>query len=474
MGCITRFAPSPTGDLHIGSVRTALYCWLFARKNQGKLILRIEDTDVERSTQESVQIILDGLKWLNLTWDIGPIFQSERFPRYREVADQLLEIQLAYRCDCSKERLENLRNLQMQNKQKPKYDGYCRDKHLSKEHSKPYVIRFKNPLDGYVEFEDLVRGKIKTSNQELDDLILIRSDNTPTYNFTVVIDDLDLNITDVIRGEDHISNTPKQINLFKALGAKFPRYAHISMILGEDGSKLSKRHGAANVLDYQKLGVLPEALLNYLVRLGWSHKDQEIFSIKEMIDLFDIKSVSKSAAIFNLDKLFWLNQHYIMHSDSLRLMELFKQQLPALFHSNDTLLSSDKIIKIIDLYKTRVKTLKEMAEESIYLFQDDFNLDLSNYPEILKNINNNSNVLNAIKQLLLEFKNLTAWDANNIHNLLKTIVTKFNLKFGELAIPLRFIVTGKEQTPSIDKVLELIGKTKILDRITKGLAMVGR
>ena len=474
MGCITRFAPSPTGDLHIGSVRTALYCWLFARKNQGKLILRIEDTDLERSTQESVQIILDGLKWLNLTWDIGPIFQSERFVRYREVADQLLDEQLAYRCDCTRERLEDLRNLQMQNKQKPKYDGHCRDKHLPKEHNKPYVIRFKNPLDGYVEFEDLVRGKIKTSNQELDDLILIRSDNTPTYNFTVVIDDLDLNITDVIRGEDHISNTPKQINLFKALGAKFPRYAHISMILGADGSKLSKRHGAASVLDYQKLGVLPEALLNYLVRLGWSHKDQEIFSIKEMIDLFEIKNVNKSAAIFNLDKLFWLNQHYIIHSDTNRLIDPFKQQLEALFNLNDTILSADKIIKIIDLYKNRVKTLKEMAEESIYLFQDDFNLDFNNYPEILKNLNNNPNVLNAIKQLLLEFKNLIAWDANNIHNLLKTIVTNFNLKFGELAIPLRIIVTGKEQTPSIDKVLELIGKSQILSRITKGLAMVDR
>lgn len=471
MGCITRFAPSPTGDLHIGSVRTALYCWLFARKHQGQLILRIEDTDLERSTQKSVRIILDGLKWLNLTWDIGPIFQSERFARYREVAEELLEKQLAYRCDCSRERLENLRNLQMQNKQKPKYDGYCRNKHLPKDHNIPYVIRFKNPLDGYVEFEDLVRGKIKTSNQELDDLILMRSDNTPTYNFTVVIDDLDLNITEVIRGEDHISNTPKQINLFKALGANFPRYAHISMILGADGAKLSKRHGAASVLDYQKLGILPEALLNYLVRLGWSYKDQEIFSLQEMIDLFEITNVNKSAAIFNLDKLFWLNQHYIMHSDSVRLIDPFNQQLQALFNINSAGLSN-KIVKIIDLYKTRVKTLKEMAEESIYLFQDDFNIDFNNYPEILKNINNNPNILNAIKQLLLEFKTLIAWDANNIHNLLKNIVTNFNLKFSELAIPLRVIVTGKEQTPSIDKVLELIGKSQILARITKGLAII--
>lgn len=484
MSFITRFAPSPTGDLHIGSVRTALYCWLFAKKHRGTFILRIEDTDLERSTESSVKVILDGLKWLNLTWDVGPIFQSERFPRYTEVAKKLLSQGLAYRCDCTKERLENLRNLQMQNKQKPKYDGHCRDKQLTITHNKPYVIRFKNPLDGYVEFDDLIRGKIKTANQELDDLVLLRSDLTPTYNFTVVVDDLDLQITDVIRGEDHISNTPKQINLFKALNAKFPQYAHISMILDKNGTKLSKRQGSASVLTYQKLGILPEALLNCLVRLGWSYKDQEIFSLQEMIDLFDIKNLHKSAAIFNIDKLLSLNQHYIMHSDSKRLIEPLKEQLINLgieinnINANNDIgakIISNELIKIIDLYKNRVKTIKEMAEEITYIFSDNYMKNLlcntdGNYyicNEILNTLHNNHSVLNAMQNLYVQLHNLTFWNSEQINNLLKTIIANFNLKFSELAIPLRIIVTGKEHTPSIDKVLELIGQDAVLIRLNK-------
>ena len=475
MSVVTRFAPSPTGDLHVGSVRTALYCWLFAKKNNGKLILRIEDTDLERSTKESVEVILNGLKWLGLTWDEGPFFQSQRFPRYLTVANELLNNNLAYYCDCTKERLDNLRTKQMQAKEKPKYDGLCREKNLKKSDTASYVMRFKNPLFGHVEFDDLVRGKVRISNTELDDLILLRSDNTPTYNFTVVIDDLDMQITDVIRGEDHISNTPKQINLLQALDAKIPRYAHIPMILGSDGSRLSKRHGASSVLDYEKLGILPHALLNYLARLGWSHKDQEIFSIEELINLFDIKSVHKSAAIFNLDKLLWLNHHYLAHSNTNDLVQPFKQQLKELGINMTENVESDlepDLNKLIALQQNRAKTLKEMAEESIYFYQENLIIDLNLFPEILQNIKNNQEIILALNDLLLKLRNLEFWDATNIHALLKTIAELFDLKFSELAIPLRIITTGKDKTPSIDKVLELIGKQNILARITKGIKML--
>src|SRR5579872_6140976 len=316
MTVITRFAPSPTGYLHIGGARTALYCWLYSRKTRGKFILRIEDTDLERSTEASVQAILDGMAWLNLSYDEGPYYQTKRFDRYKEVIAKLLQEGKAYRCYCSKERLENLRNEQMTNKEKPRYDGFCRDRQDQPEGN--YVVRFKNPLDGTVEFEDLIRGKLSFSNQELDDLIIARSDGTPTYNFTVVVDDLDMKITHVIRGDDHINNTPRQINILRALGGTPPFYAHVPMILGSDGKRLSNRHDAVSVLQYREEGFLPEALLNYLARLGWSHGDQEIFSIDELIQYFDIKDINRSPAAFNPEKLLWLNQHYIKHSDPKR------------------------------------------------------------------------------------------------------------------------------------------------------------
>ena len=293
----TRFAPSPTGHLHIGSVRTALYAWLYARHTQGQFILRIEDTDRERSTDENVQVILDGMKWLGLDWDAGPFFQTQRFDRYKELIEKLLDEGKAYRCYCSKERLETLRNTQMANKQKPKYDGRCRD--LKTKKDEPYVIRFRNPQEGVVRFDDEVCGTIEIKNSEMDDLIIARADGTPTYNFTVVVDDIDMAITHVVRGADHINNTPRQINIFQVLNAKPPIFAHVPMILGEDGKKLSKRHGADNVLEFQADGILPHALLNYLVRLGWSHGDQEIFTIKQMIEHFDLPGLNKSPAIFN-------------------------------------------------------------------------------------------------------------------------------------------------------------------------------
>ena len=307
----TRFAPSPTGYLHVGGARTALYSWLFSRHLGGEFVLRIEDTDLERSTQEAIDAIMDGMNWLNLDWDEGPYFQTKRFDRYNAVIDQMLDAGTAYRCYCSKERLEALREAQMANGEKPRYDGHCRDSQCTHGADEPSVVRFRNPQEGSVIFDDKIRGPIEFSNQELDDLIIRRTDGSPTYNFCVVIDDWDMEITHVIRGEDHINNTPRQINILKALGAPVPEYAHVSMILGDDGKKLSKRHGAVGVMQYRDDGYLPEALLNYLVRLGWSHGDQEIFSIEEMTQLFTLDAVSKSASAFNTEKLQWLNHHYI-------------------------------------------------------------------------------------------------------------------------------------------------------------------
>ncbi|MDW9427857.1 glutamate--tRNA ligase, partial [Yersinia enterocolitica] len=305
------FAPSPTGYLHVGGARTALYSWLFTRHFGGEFVLRIEDTDLERSTQEAIDAIMDGMNWLNLDWDEGPYFQTKRFDRYNAVIDQMLENGTAYRCYCSKERLDELRETQMANGEKPRYDGRCRDSQCTHGADEPSVVRFRNPQEGSVIFNDKIRGPIEFSNQELDDLIIRRTDGSPTYNFCVVVDDWDMEITHVIRGEDHINNTPRQINILKALGAPVPEYAHVSMILGDDGKKLSKRHGAVGVMQYRDDGYLPEALLNYLVRLGWSHGDQEIFSVAEMTELFTLDVVSKSASAFNTEKLQWLNHHYI-------------------------------------------------------------------------------------------------------------------------------------------------------------------
>ena len=364
----TRFAPSPTGYLHIGGARTALFSWLFARHHGGKFVLRIEDTDRERSTQESVDAILQGMEWLGLDYDEGPFYQTKRFDRYQEVIQQLLDNDLAYRCYCTKEELDALRQQQQKNKQKPRYDGRYRDYKGSVPKDIDPVIRFKNPLDGEVVIHDLVLGDITIKNSELDDLIIARSDGTPTYNLTVVIDDLDMNITHVIRGDDHVNNTPRQINMIHALGGALPNYAHLPMILGGDGKRMSKRHGAVSVSSYKEQGYLPEALLNYLVRLGWAHGDQEVFSIQEMIDLFSLENVNKSAATFDVDKLQWLNQHYIKSATNDDLTKLFRQALKTTGITIDT--EEDHLHKVIELQKERVKTINEMVESSQYFFSD--------------------------------------------------------------------------------------------------------
>ncbi len=454
----TRFAPSPTGYLHVGSARTALYCWLYARNKQGTYILRIEDTDRERSTQEAVDAIFDSMKWLGLDWDEGPFYQTKRYDRYAEVAQQLLEQGHAYRCYCSKERLEKLREEQTANKEKPRYDGHCRD---LTEHAGdgPFVIRFKNPQTGAVTFDDGVRGIVSIANTELDDLIIVRSDGNPTYNFTVVVDDADMKINIVIRGEDHISNTPRQINILKAMGAAIPEYAHIPMILGDDGKRLSKRHGAVSVMQYKDEGYLPEALLNYLVRLGWSHGDQEIFSRDEMIAAFDLKHISKSAAAFNTEKLNWLNQHYIKTLPEAEIAEHVKWQMQRL---GIDFTNGPALTDVVVALRERVHTTLEMAEKSRCFFADDVDMDPEASAKHLTLA-----VKPALEIMVNKFAQLDAWQAAAIHDVIVAVAAELNLGMGKIAQPLRVAVTGNTVSPSIDLTLQLIGKKRSLIRLQK-------
>ncbi len=460
MTVVTRFAPSPTGYLHVGGARTALYCWLYARKMQGKFILRIEDTDLERSTQESVQAIFDAMEWLGLNYDAGPYYQTKHFDRYREVAEQLLKAGKAYRCYCSKERLENLRNEQMAKKEKPRYDGLCRDRTEPGEGS--YVIRFKNPQEGVVEFDDLIRGKLTFSNTELDDLIIARSDGTPTYNFTVVVDDWDMKITHVIRGDDHVNNTPRQINILRALGATPPQYAHVSMILGSDGKRLSKRHGAVGVMQYREEGFLPEALLNYLVRLGWSHGDQEIFSIPELITLFDIHDINKAPAAFNTEKLLWLNQHYLKTSDPEHVAKELAWHMQQL-GINTT--KGPALTEIIKAQAERAKTLREMAEKSRYFYAEvEYNTEAVKQHLTTEAIP----ILTAMREGLSQ---LNDWNKEAIHQVITSIAEKLAVKLGKIAQPARVAVTGNTISPPLDITLVLLGKELTIQRLNAALAL---
>lgn len=456
MTVVTRFAPSPTGYLHIGGARTALYCWLYARKMNGKFILRIEDTDLERSTQESVQAILDAMQWLNLNYDEGPYYQTKRFDRYREVTQQLLNKGLAYRCYCSKERLEKLREEQTARKEKPRYDGHCRNRQDQPEG--PFVVRFKNPQEGVVEFEDLIRGKLIFSNTELDDLIIARSDGSPTYNFTVVVDDWDMNITHVIRGDDHINNTPRQINILKALGATPPAYAHVSMILGSDGKRLSKRHGAVGVMQYRAEGFLPEALLNYLVRLGWSYGDQEIFSLPELIQLFDIKNINRAPAALNLEKLLWINQHYIKTSEPQHVAKELQWHMDQL--EIDTT-QGPPLTDVIKALAERVKTLREMAEKSRIFYTNDIHY---NDDAVTKNLT--MEIVPALQDLQFRLTDTVHWNQESIHQAINATAETLGLKLGKIAQPVRVAVTGDTVSPPIDVTLFLLGKQKVTERLS--------
>jgi glutamyl-tRNA synthetase len=442
--------------LHIGGVRTALFSWLYARRHGGVFILRVEDTDRERSTEEATQVILDGMQWLGLTADEGPFYQTRRMDRYKEVLEQFVRAGAAYRCYCTKEELEEMRNAQIAAKQKPRYDGRCRERTSPREGVDP-VVRFRNPLDGAVVVEDVIHGNVVFENTELDDLIIARSDGSPTYNFCVVVDDMDMAVTHVIRGDDHLNNTPRQINMLKALGAKPPVYAHVPMILGADGAKLSKRHGAVSVLQYREEGFLPEALLNYLVRLGWSHGDQEVFSMEEMTALFDIADVNKSASAFNPDKLMWLNQQHIMKATPARLAQYLKPQLAALGVQVD---DDDKLAAVARAQQERAKTLKEMAQNSLFFFGD-----LKGYEEKAARKNLNAEAVKPLELVVEKLGALGEWTAERIHAAVNDAAAALGLGLGKVAQPIRVAVSGGSVSPPIDMTLQVLGREVVLQRL---------
>ena len=456
----TRFAPSPTGYLHVGGARTALFSWLYARKHGGQFVLRIEDTDIERSTQESVNAILEGMTWLGLEYDEGPFYQTERFERYKEIIAQLLQQGDAYYCYCSKDELDAMREEQRANKEKPRYDGRCRHLTQPKPGIQP-VIRFKNPTAGSVIVKDAVKGDVEFQNAELDDLVIARSDGTPTYNLTVVVDDIDMGLTHVIRGDDHLNNSPRQINIFKALNAEVPTYAHVPMILGDDGARLSKRHGAVSVMSYRDQGYLPEALLNYLVRLGWSHGDQEVFSLEELIQLFDINDVNKAASSFNTDKLLWLNQQYIKSSSAEHIAHHLSWHLGQLGIDPT---SGPDICDIISLQQERAKTLVEMAQNSAFFYKV-----VEQYDEKAARKNLNQASLDVLKDMLNRLVALPKWLAEPIHEQIKLCSTEREIGMGKVAQPIRVAITGNTVSPSLNVTLALLGRERTLSAIEQAI-----
>jgi glutamyl-tRNA synthetase len=460
----TRFAPSPTGFLHIGGLRTALFCWLYARRHGGQFVLRIEDTDLERSTAEAIQQILDGLEWAGLDYDEGPFFQTKRFDRYKEVIEELLAEGKAYRCYCSREELEQMRAQQIARGEKPRYDGRWRERTDAPAGVAP-VVRFKNPLDGEVVVDDVVHGRVIFQNSELDDLIIARSDGTPTYNFCVVVDDMDMQITHVIRGDDHLNNTPRQLNMLLALSNRPPVYAHLPMILGADGAKLSKRHGAVSVLEYRDQGFLPEAVLNYLVRLGWSHGDQEFFSIEEMKSLFDIVDVNKSAAAFNFEKLAWLNQQHMMRAPPARIVPVLRWQLEQL---GVRAADESQLEQIVLAQRERAKTLRDMALNSVFFFSAP---DTYDEKAVRKHVTADVPALLAEVTAVLE--RLENWTSAAIHDVISSVAAARGVALGKLAQPIRLAVCGGTVSPPIDATLAILGKPEALSRLARAQARWG-
>lgn len=454
----TRFAPSPTGYLHIGGARTALFSWAYARKMGGSFVLRIEDTDRERSTQASVQAILDGMSWLGLDWDEGPYYQMERLERYKAVVDQLLEQGHAYYCYASKEELDEIREAQKARGEKPRYDGRWRPEPGKILPEPPAgvtpVIRFKTPLEGETTFNDMIKGPITVANAELDDLVIVRGDGIPTYNFGVVVDDWDMNISHVIRGDDHVNNTPRQINILKALGAPIPTYAHVPMILGQDGERLSKRHGAVSVLQYREEGYLPEALLNYLARLGWGHGDDEKFSAAQFVEWFDVGGVSHAASRFDASKLTWLNQQYLKEADNARLAELVHPFLKLQGIEPNT---GPDPVDLIGLVKERVSTVKELAD-GLHIY---YRQALPAVDEVRAKLT--ASALPAFEKLRQDME-VMAWEAPILSQLLKDTAAAFGLKMGQIGMPLRLVLFGTAQTPAIDQVLAIMGREETLRR----------
>jgi glutamyl-tRNA synthetase len=460
---VTRFAPSPTGLLHIGGVRTALFSWLYAKRMQGQFILRVEDTDLERSTPEAVKVILEGMQWLGLNHDQGPFYQTQRFDRYKEVIADMVKAGTAYHCYCSKEELDAMRSDQQARKEKPRYDGRCRHgKGPGAASGRNPVVRFANPEEGATVVEDVVHGAVTFQNKELDDLIIARSDGTPTYNFCVVVDDADMGVTHVIRGDDHLNNTPRQLNMLLALGKKAPVYAHVPMILGPDGAKLSKRHGAVSVLEYQDQGYLPEALLNYLVRLGWSHGDQEYFTRDEMIAAFDVRDINKAASALNPEKMLWLNQQHLIRAQPKDVIPHLRWHLARLgvFSQDDALLEG-----IVLSQRERSKTLKEMAENSRFFFGDEITLDAKAADKHLT-----ADAKALLGELRTRFAAIEKWEAPAVHAQLEALAKEKSLGLGKVAQPLRVAVTGGTISPPIDQTLALLGQPRTLARLDAALA----
>jgi glutamyl-tRNA synthetase len=457
-----RFAPSPTGYLHVGGARTALFNWLLARKEGGKFILRIEDTDVARSTRESVDAILEGMTWLGLDWDEGPFYQSESFPLYREYVERLLACGKAYRCRCTPEELEAKREQAMKDGRKPKYDGTCRDLDVGPE--TPSAVRFKAPAEGVTAFDDLIKGRIVFNNEELDDLIIQRSDGTPTYNFTVVIDDATMGITTVIRGDDHINNTPRQILLYEALGCPVPQFAHVPMILGADKGRLSKRHGATSVMAYRDMGYLPEAMVNYLVRLGWSHGDQEIFSLEELIEKFAIGDVGKSAGVFNPDKLIWLNAHYIKNGNPERLADLL---IPFLKERGVEKADKPVLPSVVKTLQERARTMLEMADGALFYYKSDFEYDPQAAEKFLK-----AETLPVYGAVIGKLESLMDFSYQGIESAFKEICAEMGVKLGQVGPPVRVALCGTNTSPGIYEVIEVLGKEETLNRINRAMAFI--
>jgi len=464
MSIVTRFPPSPTGYLHIGGARTALYNWLYARRHGGRMVFRIEDTDRERSTEAAVEAIFDGMRWLGLDWDEGPYFQTRRFDRYAEAIRQLLDEGRAYHCYCSRERLDELRALQMATKQKPRYDGRCRDLSGAPPAGVNPVVRLRTPQAGDVVVADRVHGDVVFSNDELDDLIIARSDGTPTYHLTVVVDDLDMGITHVIRGDDHLNNTPRQIHILEALGGQRPVYAHVPMINGPDGKKLSKRHGAVSVMQYRDDGFLPDALLNYLARLGWSHGDQELFTREELIATFDIEGINKSAASFALDKLLWVNQHYIQTSPIATLVDASRPFFAAAGLDES---AGPALDAAIDAQRTRARTTLELADKSRPYYGWEVTLDPAAAAKQLT-----AAALPVLEALSAGFTALSTWEQAALHGVVEAVSATLALKMGQVAQPLRVALTGSTASPSIDVTLMLVGRERAIARLRHAMEWI--
>ena len=464
MSCRTRFAPSPTGYLHIGGARTALYCWLEARRRGGQFILRIEDTDRERSTQAAIDAILDAMQWLGLDYDEGPIYQTQRLDRYREVAEQMVAAGTAYYAYETKEELEAMREAAMAKNEKPRYNGAYRDANAPRRDDPNRVIRFRNPLDGTVAWDDKVKGRIEFSNSELDDLVIFRSDGYPTYNFAVVVDDLDMDITDVVRGDDHVNNTPRQINIYRALGRPVPNFAHLPMILDEQGAKLSKRTGAADVMQYRDAGYLPHALLNYLVRLGWSHGDQEIFSIAEMQSLFDLKDVNAKASRLDAAKLGWMNQQYLKGDEPADVAKHLEWQLR---EAGYELARGPKAQDVVIALRDRVQTLKDMAERAGVWYRP-----LTEYDEaaVAKHLTEAARApLQAAREGLAA---LDVWSPESVSAALHAVAEALGLGMGKIAQPLRVAITGTQVSPDISHTVYLAGQGEAVARIAAAIARI--